>query len=159
LSPSKLSSLNAWSSKLASGVGGLLFLMLFGCLLVQIFSRFVLERPAAWTEEIATAAFIWVIFWGAACVTPLSEHVAIDLLEARFGPRLRRVSEALGLLIVGACFAWSLPGVFDYVRFMARERTPVTDVPLSWVYVVFVLFVVVIVVRCLLGIVRPKETP
>jgi TRAP-type C4-dicarboxylate transport system permease small subunit len=141
--------------KASSAIGGLLFLTLFGCLLIQIFGRFVLDRPAAWTEEVAATAFLWVIFWGGAFVTPLSEHVAIDLLEARFGRRTRRISEALGLLVVGACFAWSLPGVIDYVMFMGREHTPVADLPLSWVYAVFVAFVAMIVARCLLGVVKP----
>lgn len=150
-----LSRAAAGLSKAGSAIGGLLFLTLFGCLLVQIFARFVLDRPAAWTEEIAATAFLWVIFWGGAFVTPLSEHVAIDLLEARFGRRTRRISEALGLLVVGACFAWSLPGIIDYVQFMDRERTPVTDLPLSWVYAVFVAFVAMIAGRCIAGVIKP----
>lgn len=150
-----LSRAAATLSRAGSAIGGLLFLTLFGCLLVQIFSRFILDRPAAWTEEIAATAFLWVVFWGAAFVTPLSEHVAVDLLEARFSRRTRRFSEALGLLVVGACFAWSLPGVVDYVMFMGRERTPVLDLPLSWVYAVFVAFVAMIVGRCLLGVIKP----
>ena len=150
-----LSSLASRTAKVGSGVGSLLFLTLFGCLLAQIFSRFVLDRPLAWTEEMAAVAFLWVIFWGGAFVTPLSDHVAVDLLEARFSRRTRRISEALGLLVVGACFAWSLPGVLDYVQFMSREHTAVTGLPLSWAYSIFVAFVAMVVGRCIYGIVKP----
>ena len=145
--------------QLATGIEAAIFAALFMALLIQIITRFVLDRPAAWTEEIAAILFIWVIFWGAAFTTPLSAHVAVDLFEARLGPRLRRVSEALGLIVIGACFAWALPGIVDYVLFMDRETTPVTELRFSWVFSVFVAFSVMVVLRCALSVFRPPIPP
>jgi TRAP-type C4-dicarboxylate transport system permease small subunit len=146
-----------WPLRLASVIEGLLFAGLFGALITQVVARFVLDRPAAWTEEAAAILFLWVIFWGAAFTTPLSAHVAIDLVESRFGPRVQRVTEALGLLIVGGCFAWALPGIVDYVGFMDRETTPVTGIKLSWAYAVFVAFAIMVVLRCAWGLFRPPH--
>ena len=148
-----------WPLRLASAVEGLLFAGLFGALITQVVARFDLDRPAAWTEEAAAILFVWVIFWGAAFTTPLSAHVSIDALESRFGPRVQRSTEALGLLIVGGCFAWALPGIVDYVGFMDRENTPVTGIKLSWVYAVFVAFAVMVVLRCAWGLFRPPQQP
>lgn len=141
----------------ASLVEALLFAALFGALIAQIVARFALERPAAWTEEIAAVLFLWVVFWGAAFTTPLSAHVAVDLVESRFGPRVQRVTEAIGLLLVGGCFAWALPGIVDYVGFMDRETTPVTGLRFSWLYAVFVAFAVMVVLRCAWGVYRPPH--
>lgn len=143
--------------RMASVIEALIFAGLFGALITQVVSRFVFDRPVAWTEEIAAVLFLWTIFWGAAFTTPLTSHVAIDLLDARFGPRVKRVAEATGLLIVGGCFVWALPGIVDYVGFMNRETTPVTGLRFSWVFSVFVAFVIMVVVRCLHGIVRPQS--
>lgn len=143
--------------RIAAGIEGLVFASLFGALIIQVIARFVLDQPSAWTEEAAAILFLWTIFWGAAFTTPLSAHVAIDLLESRFGPRVQRIAEALGLLIVGGCFAWALPGIADYVLFMDRETTPVAGLRFSWVFAVFVAFAAMVVLRCAWGIFRPPH--
>ena len=135
----------------------LLFLALFSCLIIQIVTRFVLDRPAAWTEEMASILFLWVIFWGGAFSTPLSEHVAIDIFEARFSPRVQRISQALGLLLLSLCFIWALPGIIDYVIFMGREHTPVANLPFSWVYAIFIAFIIMIILRCWHAIIAPSK--
>ena len=42
----------------------------------------------------------------------------------------------------------ALPASWDYVRFMAREGTPVLGIPLFWVYLPFVFLLVAVVLRC-----------
>ena len=148
-----------WPLRLAAAAEGLLFAALFGALVTQVVARFVFDRPAAWTEETAALLFVWVVFWGAAFTTPLSAHVAIDLVESRFGPRVQRVTEAIGLLVVGGCFAWALPGIVDYVGFMDRETTPVNGIRLSWAYAVFVAFAAMVVLRCARALLRPPPHP
>ena len=114
--------------------------------------------PAAWTEELATIAFVWVIFWGTAFAVPLSVHVAVDFVVPRFAPRVRRTLYALGLAALGASFLWALPGIADYLRFMMRERTPVLEWPYGFVYCVFLAAAVMVVLRCLAAIVRPEAS-
>ena len=53
-----------------------------------------------------------------------------------------------GLALVG------LPASWDYVRFMAREGTPVLGIPLMWVYLPFVLLMAALVVRCAWAVFR-----
>ena len=148
-----------WPLRVAAAIEAVIFAGLFIALISQVVARFVLGQPAAWTEEIAVVLFIWTIFWGAAFTTPLSAHVAIDLVEARFGPRIQRITQALGLLVVGLCFAWALPGIIDYVAFMNRETTPVTGLRFSWVFAVFVAFVVMVIFRCAWGILLRPSLP
>jgi TRAP-type C4-dicarboxylate transport system permease small subunit len=73
-----------------------------------------------------------------------------------FPAPMRRVLYALGLGALAALFLWALPGVADYLRFMQRERTPVLDLPFGIVYSVFLAAVVMVVLRCLAEIVRPR---
>lgn len=141
-------------NRLASGIEAAIFAGLFAALIYQVVARFLFDRPAAWSEEIAGLLFLWTIFWGAAFTTPLSAHVAIEVVDARFGPRTRRIAEALGLLLVGGCFAWALPGIVDYVLFMDREKTPVTGLRMSWVYAIFAAFASAVVWRCAVGVLR-----
>jgi TRAP-type C4-dicarboxylate transport system permease small subunit len=136
-------------------VGAGIFAVLFLSLVVQVVRRFVFGTPAAWTEELASIAFVWVIFWGTAFSVPLSTHVAVDFVVSNFAPRVRRALYALGLAALGGCFLWALPGIADYLRFMMRERTPVLDWPLGAVYCIFLAAAAMVVLRCLAATVRP----
>ncbi len=129
---------------------------MFLALVFQVTFRFVLGAPAAWTEELATIAYLWVIFWGCAFSVPLAAHVAVDMVVPHFAPPVRRVLYALGLAALAACFLWALPGIADYLRFMLRERTPVLDLPLGIAYSVFLAAAVMVVLRCLAAIARPR---
>ena len=145
-------------SRWADSVGAGIFAVLFLSLVVQVVRRFVFGAPAAWTEELAAIAFVWVIFWGTAFTVPLSAHVAVDLVAPRLAPPVRRALYALGLAALGGCFLWALPGTADYLRFMMRERTPVLDWPYGAVYGVFLAAAVMVVLRCLAAIVRPEAS-
>jgi TRAP-type C4-dicarboxylate transport system permease small subunit len=129
---------------------------MFLSLVAQVVLRFLLGAPAAWTEELATIAYLWVIFWGTAFCVPLAAHVAVDFIVPRFAPRTRRLLYALGLASLAACFLWALPGIADYLRFMMREHTPVLELPFGLVYGVFLAAALMVVLRCLAEIARPR---
>jgi TRAP-type C4-dicarboxylate transport system permease small subunit len=150
------SSLAARLTKAADLVGAALFAAMFLSLVFQVMFRFAFGAPRAWTEELAAIAYVWVIFWGCAFSVPLAAHVAVDFIVPRFAPRMRRRLYALGLAALALCFLWALPGIADYLRFMTRERTPVLDLPFALVYCVFFAAAVMIVLRCIAGIVRPR---
>jgi len=143
--------------RLTDFVGAGIFAVLFLSLVAQVLLRFVLRTPAAWTEELATIAYVWVIFWGTAFCVPLATHVAVDFIVPRFAPPLRRVLYALGLAALALCFVWALPGTADYLRFIMRERTPVLDLPFGIVYAVFLAAALAVVLRCLAEIARPRS--
>jgi TRAP-type C4-dicarboxylate transport system permease small subunit len=151
-SSSAAARLQRWADRL----GAALFAAMFLSLVFQVIFRFVLGKPAAWTEELATIAYVWVIFWGCAFSVPLAAHVAVDMVVPRFAPPVRRVLYAAGLAAIAGLFLWALPGIADYLRFMLRERTPVLDLPFGVVYSVFVAAAAMIALRCLAGIVRPR---
>jgi len=146
--------LKRWADLTGAGI----FAVLFLALVVQVVRRFVFGAPSAWTEELATIAFVWVIFWGTAFTVPLSTHVAVDFVVPRFAPSFRRVSFALGIAALGGCFLWALPGIQDYLRFMMRERTPVLEWPYGLVYSVFLAAAVMVVLRSLAAIIRPETS-
>jgi len=136
----------------ANAIGGALFLALFGVFIVQIGARFGFNQPLPWTDEAAVILYIWVILWAAAFIVPEREHVAFDLVWNSVGRRTRQVMQVAGNLLVGGLALVGLPASWDYVHFMAREGTPVLDVPLMWVYLPFVLLMAALVVRSVWGI-------
>jgi TRAP-type C4-dicarboxylate transport system permease small subunit len=136
-----------WLQKAANAIGGGLFLTLFIVFIIQITARFGFGKPLAWTDEAAVILYIWAILWSAAVIVPEREHVVFDLLWNSVRPRARQVMRIVGNLLIGGLALVGLPASWDYVHFMAREGTPVLNMPLMWVYLPFVLLLLALVVR------------
>lgn len=115
--------------------------------IVQIAARFGFNQPLPWTDELAVILYIWVILWAAAFVVPQREHVVFDLVWNSVNRRARQAMQIVGNLLVGGLALVGLPASWDYVHFMAREGTPVLEMPLMWVYLPFVLLMAALVVR------------
>lgn len=144
--------MSVWLRRAANAVGAGLFLALFGVFIVQITARFGFNQPLPWTDEAAVILYVWVILWATATMVPQREHVAFDLIWNSVGAGGRRVMLIGGNLLVGTLAALALPASWDYVRFMAREGTPVLGVSFQWVFMPFVLLLVALVVRSAWGI-------
>ena len=149
-----MAKLKLWLQRGANAVGGGLFLALFCVFIIQIGARFAFNQPLPWTDELAVILYIWVILWAAAVVVPEREHVVFDLVWNSVGRRARQVMQIVGNLMIGGLALVGLPASWDYVHFMAREGTPVLDVPLMWVYLPFVLLMGALVVRSGIGVWR-----
>jgi len=145
--------MRTWLKRGADAVGVGLFAALFLNFILQITARFAFNRPLPWTDELAVILYIWVILWAAAFMVPAKEHVMFDLVYGLAGKRTQRGMLVLGSAMIGALAAYALPGSWDYVRFMAREGTPVLGLPFMWVFIPFVLLLIALVVRSILQII------
>ena len=135
-----------------------MFVCVFAVFLLKVVMRYAAGDPLAWADEVSTVLFVWIIFWTNAFLVPDRDQIAFDLLHRFLPPGGRRVIAVVRLVLVGGLFAWALPGVVDYLRFLWRERTPVMEWRLDYVYACFGLFVLAVVVRCawsLVALARP----
>jgi TRAP-type C4-dicarboxylate transport system permease small subunit len=135
-------------------VGVAIFLAMFGAFLLQVFMRYVLNRPLGWTDELSLVLYVWGIFWAAALMTTERDHVALDVLYAVLPDRGKRTFAVAGTLLLGGLFVAALPGTADYVRFMARERTSVLGLRFDVVFAPFLLYVAAVVLRSLVRLWR-----
>ena len=141
-------SLARWLKGAANAIGGGLFLTLFAVFVVQITARFGFNKPMAWTDEAAVILYIWTILWAAAFIVPEREHVMFDLVWNSVGRPVRKLMRIGGNLLVGGLAMASVPATWDYVHFMAREGTPVLNLPFMWVFLPFVFLMVSLTLRC-----------
>lgn len=137
--------MRTWLKRGADAVGAGLFTAMFLTFLVQITARFAFGRPLPWTDELAVILYVWAILWASAFMVPAREHVVFDLLYNAMPQRTRRGMLLLGSVMLAGLAAWALPGSWDYVRFMAREGTPVLGMPFMWVFLPFVMLLAALV--------------
>lgn len=133
----------------AEHVGQILFAVMFGAFLLQIFSRYVMSDPLPWTDEVALIAFLWLVFWTCGLILTDREQVRFDIFVRALPQGAQRLTAALGHLLVVGLFGAALPTILDYIAFLWREKTPVLQISLDWVYACFGLALVAIVLRAL----------
>ena len=101
----------------------------------QIVTRFVIERPAEWTEVLIRFSLIWMVFLGVAQAFRIGAMVSVDVLYRLSGRRMRRVLDsmvalaALGLIAIIVWIGW------DYAQ-RGRVQTVIglEDVSMFWAY-------------------------
>lgn len=76
-----------------------IFLMLVGCVVWQVISRYLLGSPSIITDELSRFLFMWVGLIGAAYATGLKQHLAIDLLLMKQVGKRKIMLELLILMI------------------------------------------------------------
>src|SRR5687768_18571520 len=123
-----MQSLRARLRYFAELVAAIMFVNMFAAFLLQVFTRYILNDPVAWTQEFVLIAYIWIVFWCAAFLLRERDHITFDMLSGSLPPGPRRILAIVLTAIVAVAFAAALPGVFDYVSFMKIERSPVMGI-------------------------------
>jgi TRAP-type C4-dicarboxylate transport system permease small subunit len=139
--------LGRWLRRRADNVIVVLLSVMFATFIVQIFARYVLNRPVGWSEEVIIAAWLWTVLWGAAFVVSEDEEIRFDIIYSNLSGRIRRVVTVMTGIVLVALYAVSLPASYAYVSFMKVERSAYLHVPLNWLYSIYIIFLVACIVR------------
>jgi TRAP-type C4-dicarboxylate transport system permease small subunit len=133
--------------QIAEWVTTTMFFAIFLIYLAGITARYVFSAPIAWSDELAMIVFIWCMFLTDAFVNRESDHVGFDILWERLPPGGKRVVGLLQTGLFGVLFAIAFPVIVDYVMFLWREQTAALQWRLDLVYICFVIYFAMIVVR------------
>ena len=121
--------------------------VMFATFIVQIFSRYVLNNPVGWSEEVVVTAWLWTVLWGAAFILSEKEEIRFDIIYSNLSEGMRRVFTVITGVVLIFLYAISLPASYAYVSFMKVERSAALHVPLNWMYSVYVIFAVACICR------------
>jgi len=126
----------------------------------QVGSRFILQSPSSFTDELARYLLIWLSILGASYVTGKRMHLSIDLLMQRSGPERQKKLNTLIYSIV-AIFALLVMVVggsrLVYVVSSLGQTSPALEIPLSVVYIVLPIGGVIIIYYSILNILHPIQ--
>ena len=93
-----------------SAFSAVLFLAGIGVSLYSVFMRYVMGSSQSWATEIFTMLLVWAIFIGFSTALKEDKHIAIDLVYDKAGPKFRKFSQAITLvigLLFSAFIIWS----------------------------------------------------
>ena len=125
----------AWCTGLAMVLACIMLAIASGLGMFQIITRFILERPAEWTEVLIRFSLIWMVFMGIPMAFRQGAMVSVDVMYRWSPPKIKRLLDwvvffaALSLVLVIIWWGW------DYaVRGKVQTVIGLEDVSMFWAY-------------------------
>ena len=113
--------------RIDTAIDGLLYLLssalliaITGAILYSVFTRYALNRPPLWSEEVPMTFFMWMTFLGLALATRRGENIRVTYFIEKLGPKQRLVLELFMHLLVIATMIVILWFSFRIIRLQMR---------------------------------------
>lgn len=122
-------------TKLLAGIATVLLSVMTLLVLYQVFTRYVLSSPAAFTEELVRYFLIWTGFIGAAYAFLTREHMCLVLVRDNLPPEKRRILMIfLDVLILFFAILVITIGGFKLALSAQKVYSALLGIPRSLVY-------------------------
>ena len=131
-----------------------LFAVMFIAFLIQVFSRYVLNDPVAWSMEVALLAYLWIIFIAGATIVRIEDHISFDTIYQSVRPKSKRILTLITSAAILLAFLFALPANFDFVTFMAIDTTSILEIRFDIVFFCFLIFMAAVILRMIYKIRR-----
>ena len=155
-----LPGLNRWIDRGAEWAVIVLFMIITAVGGLQVFFRYVLNLPLAWSEGVQIYGHIWIVFLTVPIAYNRGAHIVTTLLFDRLPRRLRRTLA----ITVDLVWLWLGASIFVYairlVRVATFQVSPWLSIPMSWVYLGMLAgaaYLVLVALRRLVGHFRRSD--
>ena len=100
----------------------------------QVWYRFVMNDPLAWSEELGRYVFVWISFIGAAAGVRYQVHLGIDLLQKLFAQNLYRYVVITVNLIIQIFLLMIIFWGFKILGVIKFQTSPSMNIPMIYPY-------------------------
>jgi TRAP-type C4-dicarboxylate transport system permease small subunit len=100
----------------------------------QVFTRYVLNDPAGWTEEIARYLLVAVVFIGASMSVRKNNHIQVDFLYRLLPPAAGRILSTVVDVVRAAFLGYATWLTWLLVQRIGSSRMAIIDLPVGWVF-------------------------
>jgi TRAP-type C4-dicarboxylate transport system permease small subunit len=122
-------------NKLLSSLTAFLLIAMIALVVLQVFTRYVLNNPTVFTEELVRIALIWTGFLGAAYAFGTRQHMALIFLKEKFEGALKKhVCIFIDFVILVFAVIVLIVGGYKLSADAMLIKTPVLGLPRGLVY-------------------------
>ena len=113
-------------------LAGVSFLAMVVLTCWQVLTRYVLNNPSSWSEELVSYMFAWMSLLGASLVTAERGHMNIPIIVEKCSPSLQKIllclAEVIGFLFSAVILAY---GGFQITNLAMGQMTSSLGVPIG----------------------------
>ncbi|WP_456294615.1 TRAP transporter small permease [Vibrio sp. AK197] len=126
----------------------------------QVFSRYVLNDPSSFTDELARYLMIWFGLLGASYLFGKNGHLAITLFIHSINKKFQKISYILiHLTSLSFVFLAMIKGGMQLMGRTTMQYSPALQIPMSYVYFILPLAGSLMCVYILINIANLLTTP
>lgn len=124
-------------TRILNGLAGISFLAMVLLTCWQVLTRYVLQNPSTWSEELVGYLFAWMSLLGASLVTCERGHMNIPIIVERFSAPVQKLLNCLGEVIAFLFSAIILVfGGVQITTLAMGQMTSSLGVPIGIFYIV-----------------------
>ena len=113
---------------------GALFAVTMTLVIMNVFTRYVLNFVIAWSEEVATSCFVYTVFIGAAWCLRTRQHVGVDLLVDRLPGKAREIVHLLTDMVILALNSYITYLAVLFMRSSKAKTMPIMKISVNYLY-------------------------
>lgn len=122
-----------WLTDVAAMVAAASVLVMLALVVYSVAMRYFVNAPKPWVDEVVGFMLVGSVMFAVAEALRRGEHISIDLLTDRLGPRGRRAAAVFGLLAVlatAAAIAWEGWETVAFARMLGLMTEGYVTLPL-----------------------------
>ena len=135
-------------------LAGVSFLAMVALTCWQVLTRYVLQNPSSWSEELVSYLFAWMALFGASLVVGERGHMNIPIVVERMGEKGRKFfaifAELVALVFSGVILGY---GGIQITSLAMGQMTSSLGLPIGVFYIILPLSGVLNIVYTILNIV------
>jgi TRAP-type C4-dicarboxylate transport system permease small subunit len=125
----------------------MIFLLLILSVAIEVFSRYVLNKPLPKFFELSIYSFVWCIYLGASLAKRYNQHIRFDILYRRFPVKIRLcVDTFFDSLVCGVLLLLVIPSI-KYTVWNYTIKASALRIPWSYLLLCFPIFVCLILIH------------
>ena len=118
-------------TRLLNLLAGVSFLVMVVLTCWQVLTRYVLNSPSSWSEELVSYMFAWMSLLGASIVTAERGHMNIPILVEKTSPMMQKFFACLSEVIAFLAY-----GGYQIANLAMGQMTSSLGVPIGVFYIV-----------------------
>lgn len=119
----------------AMALSALGVLVSLGLIVYSVVLRYVFNQPPVWVDDVVSFLLVGIVMLAAAHTLRTGEHIGVDILTERLGPRGQRWAQAWGMLgvsIVSVILIVNGWNTAMFARMLGILTSGEVEVPLYW---------------------------
>lgn len=141
-------------NRILNVLAGVSFLAMVALTCWQVITRYILQNPSSWSEELVSYLFAWMSLLGASLVVGERGHMNIPILVDRMGPAARKALHIFAEVV--ACVFAAVILVYGGIQITSLAMGQMTSslgIPIGIFYIVLPLCGVINIVYTILNII------
>jgi|SRR5699024_672691 len=110
----------------------ILFLVIIFVTVAGVFTRYILDSPLIWSDELARFSLIWMIFLGAGVVSFKDSHLIVDFIFEYVPEKVGSFLKTFSFVVVLAFLITLVVFSIDLLRVAGYNTSPALEIPLSF---------------------------